>query len=306
MIFLSLFVSLSVSVPSFADSKYLYRQRLNWVKVDDAPPKLLGKEPILHPLTTVSAEEVEAMLLSVSINKKHLLKKEVETTDVFNSWEARRLSPSMAQALSEIGPDQVVAFSVIHKRPLFILANDRLSMGFIWVTSEGIHLRFTKLFAKIAGDYEASANVDKSIRRAKTMRVTLEAHEGQKLSYESLTEVIFDPQFDFATQVAARDEQRRLEEEELLKVSPKGRKGARREAPPPPPIAPPQSEPKGASPKPATARKVEPPRSQPVEPSAERSGGVAERLRKLDQLKKEKLISNEEYESLRKKILSEI
>lgn len=280
-------------------SKYLYRQRLNWVKIDEAPAKLLGTEPILHPVTSVSAEEMEAMLLSVSINRKHLLKKEVETTDVFNSWESRRLSPSIVQGLAELAPDQVVAFSVIHKRPLFILANDRLSMGLIWVTSEGIHLRFTKLFAKIAGDYEASANFDKSVRRAKTMRVTLEANDGQKLSYESNTEVIFDPQFDFATQVAARDEQQRLEEEESLKASPKKRKEMRREAArtPPPPVPPkPVSEPE-------VARKAEPARK---EPSVAPSESVSGRLREIEQLKKEKLITEQEYQALRKKILSDI
>lgn len=284
----------------FAKSEYIYRQRVNWVKIIKAPPKDVPLGSLDHPYTSVTAEQMEAMLLSIKISKRYLLKKTLNTIDVFNSWEARMFSPFIVEALAKADPDHVVHLSVVHKRPLFILRNDRLSMANIWVDAEGIHFQFTKLFAKLSGDYEASAYMDKELKRSKTMRITLEANEGQKLSYQSATEIILDPNFDFITGMKKELEEKKLAEEEEMKAKSERKKEKKEKASPKPVAAktetkaPAEAEPAEVSPEPAEQE------------SSTDEKSVNDRLRDLNDLKKEGLISKKEYEQLRKKILSEI
>ena len=140
------------ALPAVSQSNYLYRQRLNWVKISKANPKEVPLGSLKHPYQALSVEQMEAMLLSVKLSKKHLLKHELSTLDVFNSWEARRIAVYIVDALAKVDADHVVNFSVIHKRPVFILRNDRLSVGDVWAAEDGLHIQFEKLFAKIEGD----------------------------------------------------------------------------------------------------------------------------------------------------------
>lgn len=270
-----------------ASSEYLYRQRLNWVKVKKASPKEVPLGTFKHPVQ-MTAETVEAMLLSVKINNKFLLKKEIETDEIFNSWEARKLAPFIAQGLAEADADHVVNFAVVHKRPTFVIRNDHLSMGNIWYAEDGLHIQFNKLFAKLDGDYEASSQMDKAINRAKSVRVTLASGEGQKLSYDSPTEIILNPGHDFHAQVAAAQAEELKQEEQKLKGKKRGKQSDVPEiAPAPSPAAVPVAS--GAK----------------SAPTVSTSASTAERLKEIDQLKADKLITQEEYNQLRKKVLSD-
>ncbi|MBI2338847.1 MAG: SHOCT domain-containing protein [Deltaproteobacteria bacterium] len=271
-----------------ADAEYIYRQRINWVKLDRASPKDVPLGSLKHPYTGLTVEQMEGMLLSVKISKRFLLKKEIDSADVFNSYEAKKYAPFIVEALAKATPDQVAHFSIIHKRPFFILRNDRLTMGNVWAADDGIHFQFQKLFAKITGDYEASAQMDKAIRNAKSLRVTLEAGEGQQLSYASATEIILDPGYDFVAQAYREQEEDRLAEEEEMKGK-KAKKEAKKK----------KEESQDLSPAPTASRAAK------NAPSSA-SGDVAARLRRLDALKKEKLITEQEYQQKRKEILSEI
>ena len=276
----ALFIVL-LALPATAGSTYLYRQRVNWVKIAKASPKEVPLGSLKHPYTGISEEQMEAMLLSVKLSKKYLLKHDVETVDVFNSWEARKLAPYLVDGLRQVDADHVINFAIIHKRPLFILQNDHLSIANLWAGEDGIHFRFSKLFAKIEGDYLASANTDKSVRKAKSMRVSLDAGPGQKLAYESPMEIILDPGFDFVSQVAVNNAEDKVEEDKLLQG------------------------------KPSKANPVVPqPAKKPVAVAAPASEAEPQdmeaRLRKLDELKEKKLITNSEYQKLRQKILQEI
>lgn len=265
-----------------AKTEYIYRKRANWVKIKKADPKYVPLGALKQPYTDVTVDQMEAMLLSIKIAKKYLLKKDLKTLDVFNSWEARKFSPYLVEALAKAEPDQVVHFSIINKRPLFILRNDRLTMGHLWVDGEGIHFQFTKLFAKLTGDYESSASMDKLMRKAKTMRVSLEANKGQKLSYASTTEIILDPNYNFVDQMYQEREQDRLAEEQEMRGS------------------------KGSAPQASSGSQATTPGSYSGSSTSGSEGDVAARLRKLENLKKQKLISEKEYQDYRKKILSEI
>lgn len=263
----------------YAESdQYIYRSRVNWVKINPAKPKEVPVGSLLHPQTSISTEQMEAMLLSIQIDKKYFLSKKMKTRDIFSAWEARKYAPYLVEALAKVDPDHVVNFSVVHKRPIFILQKDYLTIADVWITSEGVYFQFSKIFAKLDGDYLASANTDKAIRNAKTMRISLSSGEGQKLSYFSPMEIIMDPNYDFASKVALRLEEQSQEEEELLKGEPKEKEKKEKTSP--------------------SVSKSTPP--------VETTGTTAERLKKLDTLKKQGLITQKEYDALRQKILSEI
>ncbi len=282
-------IFLGALVPSgvWGGSDYIYRQRVNWVKLEKADSAKVSFGDIQHPSTSISTEQMEAMLLSIKISKKHLLKKEIDTVDVFNSWEARKFAPLLVEGLAKAAPEEVVNFAIVHKRPLFILRNDRLTVGNVFVASDGLHFQFTKLFAKLDGDYEASANRDKALRRAKTMRVNLEAHEGQMLSYTSATEIILNPTYDFIKNVQVEQAQREAEEAEAMKA---------------------KSERKKSKEEKTTAYSNADTAMTPVVKTSDssQSGDLSDRLRRLEELKQQKLISDQEYQDLRKKILSEL
>lgn len=278
-LFLAVFLCVAGNTADLlAKSKYIFRQRLNWVKIIKADPKDVPLGTLSHPYRSVTVDEMEAMLLSIKVSKRYVLKKEIKTADVFNSWEARKFAPHLVEALRKVDADQVVHFSVIHKRPIFILRADYLTMGNLWVSTDGVHFQFTKLFAKMVGDYQASANMDKAVRKAKTRRLSLEAGDGQKLSYESTTEIIMDPNYDFINQVAREQEEQRLADEEFLLGKKKGKKKTRKSK---------QARLSGTS-------------------EVATSGDITARLKRLENLKKEKLITQKEYQELRKKILSDI
>jgi len=257
----------------FAESDYLYRQRVNWVKLDKADSDNVPLSDLKHPYT-ISVDQMEAMLLSIKIDKKYLLKKGVDSLDVFNAWEARKYASLFVDALAKANNDQVVNFSVVHKRPTFILRNDRLTMGNVFAASDGVHFQFTKLFAPLEGDYEASAEINKAFRKAKTIRVSLAAGEGQVLSYTNQYELIMNPSYNFASSVQVQEMLKQADDENQMKSASKRGKGDLVD------------------------------NQATVAPSSNKS--ATERLKELDALKTQKLISEGEYQQLRKKILSEL
>src|SRR3989338_494072 len=97
-----------VLLPSFAsaDSTFIYSNRANWVKIDKASPKKVPLGHIMHP-ANITEEQMEAMLTSVKIAKRYVLKKEVYSADVFDSWEARKFASYIVQALGQADADHV-------------------------------------------------------------------------------------------------------------------------------------------------------------------------------------------------------
>lgn len=270
---IAILLSSSFLLPTMAEAKseYLYRNRANWVKIAKAKGDIpLGA--LNHPYPSVTPSQMEAMLLSIKIAKKHLLKKEFTTVDVFNSWEARKLATHITEGLARLDPDHVINFSIVHKRPIFIMKKDHITMGNIWVDGEGLHFQFEKLFAKLEGDYEASANMQKALRSAKTRRLLLEAGSGQKLSYNSTMEIILEPSFAFSPMGM----QEGLAQGGEASTPPTAMEGIKDELAPVP------------------------------QSSAQDDGSMADRLKNLDTLKQQGLINKKEYDSLRQKILSEI
>lgn len=271
---ISLLIFSNLAVEAFAaKSDYLYRHRANWVKIKKASAKDVPLGFLKHPYTDVSVDQMEAILLMMKLNKQRAFKKDIKTVDVFNSFEARKFAPFFVEGLKKITADQVINFAVIHKRPMFLLRNDFISIGNLWVGEDGLHFQFTKLFAKIVGDYESSASMDKLIRNARSSGVILDARKGQQLAYDYPRELIVDPKHDFIADAGLERRRRRVEEERLLRGRKKGYMDESDIG---------------------TSESYAPRRT------------VTERLDELEALKKSGAVSAEEYKKLRAKILQDI
>jgi len=208
ILILAMIFSVIFITESFAKSKiYIYRHQADWVKLSKLSKKQLGETKLLHPFE-ISVPQMEAMLLSLSLNKASAFKKEVQEREIFNLEEVRKYGPFLVEALQKASPNEVVNMSVIQKRPHAIIRSDHLTMVNVFVTQDGVHFNFRKLFAKLDGDYEQASKLDRAIRDAKNLRVSLGAKEGQKLAFHDPMELILDPKHDFSgTGVALRYEE---------------------------------------------------------------------------------------------------
>lgn len=275
---LTVFLVSSFSYNGHAKNKaYIYQSNVNWVKLVKLSKKQMAGQTLDHP-AEFSNSAIEDMLLSITLNQASLFKKEVKEKEVFNSIEARKYAPFIAEALNKAGPNEVVNVSIVHKRPYFILQNDYITNINIYKTSQGLHFYFNKLYAKIVGDYKQASQMTESIQKARSLNVSLQATPGQKLAMNNGIELIMDTQHSFADNVAAFQEKNQQNNEENLKAK------SRRKA---------------------TPEKENVSSAAPTNTASEDSSLKA-RLQKLEDLKKDKLVTEAEYQQKRKEILQDL
>lgn len=256
---------------------YVYKKRVNFVKIENMPKKEVMDLAANHPYADLTVEQMHGMLLSLRLAKDHLFKKEISHQQLFLESEAAEFAPHLVAALKMAEADQWVVLSVVQKRPFFVVRNDRLTLAFLWIEGDRLYVRFKKAYAKLQGDYESTSNKNRLVEEAKGIHVSLEAGPGQRLSHRGTEEVALDTHFDYATwwrDVPKTDNGQmvaiHLEAEQKL-----------------PPVATPPV----ASPSVVTPPVAVPPRS------------TKERLTELDALKKDGLITDQEYAEMRKAIL---
>lgn len=256
-------------LPAQAKSKtYLYRSRANWVKLVELKKKQIGDTVLEHPQNSLSTEILENMLLSITLNRSALFGKEVKELGVFTVEEARKYAAFIVQGLKSASPNQVINVAVIHQRPHFIIRADYLSIFNVYVTGEGVHFYFNKIFARLDGDYEQASQMDAALSRAKSARVTIKPMPGQRLAYHDGQEIIMDPAFNFAANsIVPRAETVKSE-----------------------------------------YQMINEPRQAPVAsaPATGNQNDIKSRLSKLEELKKSGLITTQEYQQKKKDILNSL
>lgn len=263
------------STLSFAGSSYVYRSRANWVKVSKLSNKQLAGQTLNHPYEMLSTDQMTAMLQSLQLNRHKMFKnEEFKTSEIFSPIEAKKYAPLLVQALKEAGPNEIVNMAIVHKRPYFILRNDFISVINVFAKEDGVHFHFAKLFARLNGDYQQASQVDESIRKAKSVRISLDSSEGQSILGDG-NEIVLNPNYDFATNQA------------LAVVTPTTQTA---------PVKTAVTKPVATKP----AASVLTP--EPVTTNED----VQSRLSKLEELKKSKLITSAEYKQKRAEILSQL
>jgi hypothetical protein len=274
------FVALLISTTVLAKSEsVIYRHRADWVKLEELSSKQLAGNQLLHPCSSIVVDQMSAMLQSLQVNKKQIFSKGFKTSEIFTVEEAQKFAPYIIEALGKAAPNEVVNVGIVHKRPYFIMRNDFFSMINVFITDQGVHFNFSKLFAKLDAEYAQASQIDKAISRAKSTRVSLEPSPGQTLVAD-VDEVILDPTFNFGQgTIASITATATKTTQETQVTNPKTKQ----------PVA--------ASPTPS---------STTTNTETAPTNDVATRLQKLEELKKSKLITSKEYEEKKKEILSEL
>lgn len=185
------------AVPAFAKkTTIIYTDnRFNWVKIVEMNKK--DSEKIKPTLPAVFTEEqLRAILKEIKLSRSVIMKKEVETQDIFDERGINFLAPKLVDALAKATDKDVVEFSYLTKDPIFILRDDRLTIGRVWVKDTDLYFAFDKLFAQLLGDYDKRGDFSKSIARAKGLRLSLDVRDGQSYG-ETTGELVIDTTRDF-------------------------------------------------------------------------------------------------------------
>jgi hypothetical protein len=271
-------------VPSFAAAKkttyIVTNHRFNYVKLVEVNKKEISQLGITQPRELDEAR-MRAIFSTIKMSRRHVLNKEVDTQEVFNESSINYLSPAFVKAFREAKDNEKVIFSYLMKNPIFILRDDRLNLGAAWIHNDELHIKFDKLYAKVTGDTDAKGSEAKAIARSRGLRIDLEFAPGQQMGEKDTEELVVDLNHNFEGDAAAVAAAKPEETQKETKSKKKGKKDVAKAD---------EAQAADAAAAGATAQ----------------ADDVKTRLEKLDQLKKDKLITNKEYQEKKKEILKDL
>ena len=162
-------------------STYIYTDyRFNFVKLEEVDKKEAEQLAATHPYI-LKEEQIRKILGEIKLSRSFVMKKEVETQEVFSDRAINFLAHKIVEAFAKATPGEKVIISYLSKEPDFILRNDRLTIADLWVHENELHIEFEKLAAKLTGDYDKMGDFSKVVARSRGLRISLEIGEGQGL-----------------------------------------------------------------------------------------------------------------------------
>lgn len=273
IVFVILIASLLPAAAYAKKTTYIVtNHRFNYVKLVEVKPRVAEARQMTHP-KEMDEGQMRSILQSIKLSHRHLVGKDVDTNDAFDESSINYLASAFVKAFREAGPTDEVAFSFLMKNPYFIIRNDRLNLGTAWIHENELHIKFSKLYAKVVGDTDARGHEAKAVANARGLRIDLEMQPGQQMGVEDPEELQVDLTHNFGADVSTA-----AAEEPQKEKKKKGKK---------------------------EVAKVEEEQATTAAPAAS-SGTVEERLQRLDQLKKDKLITDREYKEKKKEILKDL
>jgi hypothetical protein len=295
MAFALVLVSCAAEAEAAKTTYIVTNNRFNYVKLKEIGGKEAQALHLSHP-ATLDEVGLRAALASINLSRSYVVKKEVDAQQVFDEQAINYLTPALVRAFTQASPQEIVVFSYLSKNPYFIIRNDRLNICRAWVSGDEIHIKFEKLYAKLFGDTDKRGNEARFIAQAKSLRVQLELGEGQKLGIDDPEEVVLSFGYNYV---------KRPEPEKPITegVTMSGQKvplegGAVEATVPALEEKAPKKKGKGAK---AEIAATPPPSLPPVPQKS-----AKDRLEELQQLRKDKLIDQKEYEEKKREILKEL
>lgn len=265
--------------------------RFNYVKLKEVKSSVAAERDMTHPkdLDTLGLKEA---LRSVKLSRSYIIKKEVDTQRVFDDDSIEFLAPNLAKAFSQANDREEIVFSYLMKNPRFILRNDRLNLGVMWISGNELHIKFKKLYAKVTGDIDKRGNEAKAIARARGLRMKLDLGQGQTMGLGDPDELVLNLNYNYA------------ETPERAKPIPTTTRTMSGEIVPVP----------GVGTKTKTATGTEggtmasnsTPATTEATTTADTTNSVKGRLQSLEELKNEGVITDKEYKEKRKEILKDL
>lgn len=275
--------------------------RFNYVKLKEVKSSVAAERHMTQPVQ-LDRQGLREALKSIKLSRSYIIKKEVDTQHVFNDTSIDFLAPNLAKAFSQANDREEIVFSYLMKNPLFILRNDRLNLGKMWVSGNELHIKFIKLYAKVTGDTDKRGNEAKAVARSRGLRIKLELGPGQQVAIEDHSEIILNLNYNYA------------EVPEAAKPLPTSTKTMSGEIVPVPGAETTTTAPAGGtmasnSTPMATTATTETTATTTTTGTAATAGTattVKDRLQFLEELKKEGVISNKEYKEKRREILKDL
>lgn len=285
---LAILLTASISGVAEAKTDFIYRQSnnpANYVKVVGIS-KSEAKTLNLNQPYTFTEGQIADILRSMRFSRTALFTDKVKTRRIFEEEYIEKYTPYLVKAFQEAGPDQMVYFSLVQKRPYYVIRDDKLTQVAMWVTGQELHMRFDKTEAKLLGDYAARTPEGKKMRMdAKGLRISLEPQQSQKFAFDSTQEVIVDINSDWAAIVTKIEDDEEQLRKQMEYEKARGSKRQRLKA---------QMEAEGQAP--TTAAPV----------SAKDRKSAEDRLSELKRLKDKGLISEKDYNAKKEEILQNL
>ena len=306
--------AIAIAVPNIAAAaKTTYiatNHRFDLVKLQEVKPSEAAIRGMTHPVT-LDEQGLMSALESVMLSRSYIIKKEVDSQRVFDDGAVSYLAHNFSLAFAQAKPNEKVVFSYLTKDPIFILRNDRITIGEAWMQGDELHLKFTKLYAKLTGDTDKRGNEAKAIARARGLRIQLELQPGQMMAVNDPEELLLNINYNYAADV-----QKRQLDAKAVPTSGKTMAGEEVVLPIATGAEPVQAttETKSKSKSKAKARDAEAGSAQAAAPTGVAAGNAAagtgetveQRLRTLDSLRKDGLISDKEYKEKKKEIMNDL
>ncbi len=274
--------------------------RFNYVKLKEVKDSVAESRKMTHP-AQIDELGLRTALASINLSRSYVIKKEVDSQQVFDDSALNFLAPNLATAFMQAKANEEVVFSYLSKQPLFILRNDRLNLGRAWISGNELHIRFDKLYAKVLGDTDKRGGEGEAVAKAQGLRVRLELGPGQALGVDDTDEVVLQLNYNYAENLKKPEEPKVEKTMSGQIVQPaedntaqsqkqvvKGEKLSKKERAK------------------AEAQAKENLAQQMPAAEAAPAPTVKERLEALDQLKKDGLVNKKEYDEKRKEILKDL
>jgi len=242
-----------------AASQFIYKStnKIDFIKIDKA--KKAEKEGGLKHPYDLDPEQIRTILRSIHFNKKILILKDIENRQLFDEGDVEFLAPYLVEAFKKAGPEEAVVVSYFSRTTKLVIQNDRLTIFRAFVKDDGLHFRFSKLYAKMMGD-RTTMGAERAAHEARGTRVSLEVQPGQNRISWDPEEMVFDLAYFVSGGIKP------VEEKPVAASKKKGKK----------------------------------------EVASEEGKSVRERLKELDQLKKDEMITEKEYQQKRKELLKDL
>jgi hypothetical protein len=273
--------------------------RFNYVKLKEVKSSVATEREMTHPkdLDTLGLKEA---LKSIKLSRSYIIKKEVDTQRVFDDASIDFLAHNLAKAFAQANDREEIVFSYLMKNPRFILRNDRLNLGVMWISGNELHIQFKKLYAKVTGDIDKRGNEAKAIARSRGLRIRLELGPGQHMGLGDKDELVLNLNYNYA------------ETPESAKPLPTTTKTMSGEIVPVPGVGTTTettTNTAGGSTMASNSKTATPMATATTAneaTTAGTAGSVKTRLQSLETLKEEGLITDKEYKAKRKEILKDL
>lgn len=278
---------------SQAFAETIYKKNFDKIRLIPLDSDITMGEPVEHPYT-ISEQKIHNMLASLHFGRRLLILKDVEEIRLFDKRGLELLAPYLAQAFQKAGPDQMVQFTYIKKAPHWrVIRNDRLISGKAFIRNGELFIKFTKLYAKVFGDYQRAGKEERFFNSAKDIGSSLESKPGQRTIDSKFIALKIDHDYLADLEKLAEEEKaakKQAEDREQIKGIPLPEKATERSTAKATPASP--------------ANRSEPALSE--ETATPEDGDITARLETLKELRKKKLISEREYQKKRKEILGDL